>query len=100
MIPAQRHSATSVEAGEKIEPHAKTLRERVFDLLESTEGLTDLEIQDRLQMDPSTQRPRRIELVKEGRVQDSGATRKTPSGRNATVWEVVTSFGQQRDLFT
>ena len=99
MIPVQRHSVTSVEAGEKIKPHAETLRDKVLDLLKSRGGFTDIEIQDILQMNPSTQRPRRIELVTAGLVQDSGSVRKTPSGRNATVWEVVTKFGLQKDFF-
>ena len=98
MIPVQKHSATSIEAGEAIRPKAETLRERVFELLKR-ESLTDHEMQESLRMNPSTQRPRRIELVNLGAVQDSGEVRKTPSGRNATVWEVVMRSGPQRELF-
>jgi len=49
-------------------------------------GATDEEIQTWLGMNPSTQRPRRVELVKKGLVVDSGKTRQTRSGRKATVW--------------
>jgi hypothetical protein len=49
-------------------------------------GATDEEIQDILGMNPSTQRPRRVELVDAGLIRDSGATRKTRSGRPAVVW--------------
>ena len=49
-------------------------------------GATDEEMQDALGMNPSTQRPRRIELVDRGLVADSGQKRKTRSGRNAVVW--------------
>jgi len=56
---------------------------------QSTHGRTDEEIQRMLKLNPSTQRPRRIELVQAGKVRDSGRTRKTKSGRAATVWEVI-----------
>jgi hypothetical protein len=52
-------------------------------------GGTDEELQDALGMNPNTQRPRRIELVERGLVRDSGRTRKTKSGRRATVWEIA-----------
>ncbi len=39
-----------------------------------------------LSMNPSTQRPRRIELLEEERIADSGRTRKTESERLAVVW--------------
>jgi len=86
--PAQRHSATSVEAAQAIEPRAATLRRRVLDYLRECggRGATDEEMQLHLGMNPSTQRPRRIELVEAGFVRDSGATRQTQSGRKAVVW--------------
>jgi hypothetical protein len=43
-------------------------------------------MQERLVMDPSSQRPRRVELVTGGQVVDSGRKRKTVSGRQAVVW--------------
>lgn len=43
-----------------------------------------------LGMNPSTQRPRRIELVKAGLViGPEGLTRKTSSGRKAQVWKLA-----------
>jgi DNA-binding IclR family transcriptional regulator len=61
----------------------------VLELLRATpEGLTDEEVQRRLDMNPSTQRPRRIELARRGLVVEAG-TRRTASGRMATVWRVA-----------
>ena len=80
---------TSLAAAESIAPTAATLRAQVFDLLRSHGGMTDEEMQQALSMNPSTQRPRRGELVDAGQVRDSGRTRKTASGREAVVWEVV-----------
>jgi hypothetical protein len=90
--PAQRHSPTSVAAAEAIKPAASGDRVRIALWLRlcGEEGATDEEIQHGLQMNPSTQRPRRVELVRAGLVADSGRTRKTNSGCKAVVW-VTTS---------
>ena len=88
--PVQAHSETSREAGEQAKPIAAKLREQVYEFLRSnTCGCTDEEIQIGLGMNPNTQRPRRIELVRAGLVRDSGIKRKTNSGRDAVVWEVA-----------
>lgn len=85
--PHQPHSVTSGEAAARIAPARASLRARVLELLRATPGgLTDEEIQRALAMNPSTERPRRIELVERGEVVDSKATRPTLSGRPATVW--------------
>ena len=79
---------TSRAAGEHIKPRANELQERVLKLIRDlgAQGATDDELQVFLQMNPSTQRPRRIELVEKGLVRNSGLTRATRSGRPATVW--------------
>ena len=83
-----RGSETSMEAAVAAEPRAGTQRRRVLDLLREypTTGLADHEMQKLLGMNPSTQRPRRIELVEAGLVKDSGLDRLTESGRRAVVW--------------
>ena len=80
--------STSQAAAESIRPKAKQLRLKVLAFIRGTGegGATDHEIQAGLGMNPSTQRPRRGELVKAGLVENSGRTRATPSGRQATVW--------------
>lgn len=88
--PAQGHSPTSRAAAAGVAPRAGTLRAAVLALLKATPGgLTDEEVQDALAMGPSTQRPRRVELVGQGLVRDAGRTRKTRSGRSAVVWEAT-----------
>jgi hypothetical protein len=79
---------TSGEAARHTRPRVNELQERVFTLIRDlgADGATDDELQVYLQMNPSTQRPRRIELVEHGRVRASGVTRPTRSGRPATVW--------------
>ena len=67
---------------------ADSQRRRVLQLIRQAGdfGLTDVEIQIALCLDGSTERPRRIELLRAGLIQDSGKTRMTPSGRQAVVW--------------
>lgn len=90
-LPFQRHSATSRDAAISAEGSAGTLRRQVWSFLmeRGTSGATDEEIQTMLELNPSTERPRRIELVNVGLVRDSGRTRLTQSRRKATVWEIV-----------
>ena len=89
--PAQGHSATSRQAAAEIEPSSGTLRGYVLAYLRGTgeTGATDEEMQTALNMNPSTQRPRRIELVNAGLAHASHVTRRTRSGRSATVWRAV-----------
>ena len=89
--PAQRHSRTSIAAAEQIEPRSETLRRAVLDYLRQCgeNGATDEQMQESLAMNPSTQRPRRIELVELGLVRDSGRTGLTRSGRKAVLWVAV-----------
>ena len=86
--PYQPHSDTSREAAEAIEPDAATLRGQVLSYIrgQGNLGATDEEVQVALHMNPSTQRPRRIELWRGGFVRDSGQRRLTRSSRWATVW--------------
>lgn len=92
-LPFQKHSPTSREAAQGARPVAGLLRENVLAFIRSRgeEGATDQEIQEALALDPSTQRPRRVELVQAGLVWNSGKTRKTRSGREAVVWVISTS---------
>lgn len=87
-LPHQRHSETSKQAAEQV-VNAGTLRQAVLDHLATVGPSTDEQMQIALHMNPSTQRPRRIELVNMGLVRDSGLTTKTNSGRLAVVWELV-----------
>ena len=88
--PHQSHSPTSKASAAEIVSSTATLRQKVYDYLKSCPGgATDREMQDALEMDGSTQRPRRVRLVELKQVRDSGRTSKTASGRSAVVWEVT-----------
>lgn len=58
-------------------------------------GRTDEELQNQLGLNPSTQRPRRVELVEGGWVEDSKRRRNTKSGRDAVVW-VTTQAAREK----
>ena len=80
---------TSRAAANAITDKMSSLQMQVMLYLDVHGPSTDDDMQHGLNMNPSTQRPRRIELVAAGLVRDSGTTRKTRTGRAATVWEVV-----------
>jgi hypothetical protein len=64
-------------------------------------GATDEEMQNALPMNPSTQRPRRGELVTALLVHATGQVRNTKSGHPATVWGLVPrqeSFLEEPDI--
>jgi len=66
------------------------MQRRVFEFIRDRgeEGATDEECQRELGMNPSTQRPRRGELVDAGLIVESG-TRLTASRRRAAVWRAA-----------
>lgn len=86
--PAQWHSPTSVAAARAIRPARVTLRDRVLRQLEQFGPHTDEQLQDALLMNPSTERPRRIELCELGLVTQVGEA-KTRAGRRAAVWGIA-----------
>lgn len=86
--PAQHHSSTSEAAAKKIKPTSDRMRQRVFNCIEALGPITDEEIASTLAMNPSTARPRRVELLTAGRIRQSGK-KKTSSGREAAAWEVA-----------
>ena len=76
---------TSKAMADQIAPRTGTLRRAVLDLL-TTRLLTDFEITDLLDMAPSTERPRRGELVALGLVHDTGKTRTNEYNNLAIIW--------------
>lgn len=83
----QRHSNTSAAAAASL-TNAATLRERVYTAIVDRRGLTDEEGIAITGIASSTYRPRRVELMNAGRIK-AGGTRKTASGRTATVWIIA-----------
>lgn len=89
--PAVQTSRTSMRAADSLDGDTlNTLQRSVVAYLRQAgdHGATDEEMQLGLGMNPSTQRPRRIELVRRGLVVEAG-TRKTRSGRYATAWRLA-----------
>lgn len=86
--PAQRHSETSVAASKAAEPNSGTQRAIVLAWLKLHGPATDEQMQVGLSMNPNTQRPRRIELMRAGKVYQDGES-VTKSGRSASLWRAV-----------
>lgn len=97
-LPYQPHSETSKAAAVAMQDSAETLKGMVLALFKRAGrvGMTDGEL---ISMMParcceSSVRPRRIGLVDDGVVVDSGQKRHSPSGRQATVW-VLAEYKQE-----
>mgnify|MGYP001559220774 CR=1 FL=1 len=91
-IPYQNHSTTSHEAARLMAPKVSALELEILNFfaecaLASGEGLTDDELI--IAFGTQSARPRRIFLTHIGKLHDSGATRKTRSGRRAVVWSLA-----------
>lgn len=87
--PPTNGTPTSNAAAERIEPTAGTLRAQLLEYVRNckTHGATDEEMQIALEMNPSTQRPRRQELEKMGFIRRMDRfTRPTRSGRSAVIF--------------
>jgi len=79
---------TRQEAERSIKPSAAAYREQVYRCIEWNGPICDEAIAELTGLNPSTARPRRIELAKAGRIEPAGATH-TKSGRRAVAWRVV-----------
>lgn len=86
--PAQQHSVTSRAAADSMDRATlNRLQRLIYDYVsDQPGGATDEEIARACSLNPSTARPRRIELERRGLIVEAG-TRKTASGRMATVWK-------------
>ena len=87
-------ATTSQDAAKSIRSHTGTLRRQVAEFIANAgaKGATDEEVQIGLDMNPSTERPRRGEIWAYGLITDSlGEKRATTSGRSACVWHVTSA---------
>ena len=87
-LPSIAHSPESREAALHAIPTANSKRGQVLRFISSrgTLGATDDEVQLGLGMNPSTQRPRRVELYEGGHLAKLKAWRSTRTGSRAVVW--------------
>jgi predicted ArsR family transcriptional regulator len=86
--PYQAHSQTSAQAAARIAPSAGSLRALVLAAIKALGPMTDEEIAELCHLNPSTARPRRLELQRAGLVVADG-TKPTRSGRQATIWRAT-----------
>lgn len=87
--PSVNGSVTSAAAADSMTPQQlNATQRRVLAYLEQHGPSTDEQMQIGMPMPASTQRPRRVELVRAGLVVQDGV-RPTTSGRYATVWRVA-----------
>jgi len=103
----QQHGQSETSREAAVRAPVKTSRRKVLEAFGRRanwmtglliEDLTDEEIQTRTGMNPSTERPRRVELVEMGLIEDSGVRRRTSSGRSAVVWK-LTELGMREVLY-
>ena len=88
--PYQPHSPTSKEAARLIAPRLGAMEENILALFRAREAFGGLTDEDLITMlGTQSARPRRIFLVKVGKLRDSGATRRTKGGRRAVVWTLA-----------
>ena len=85
--PAQPHSPTSQAAADSLDRSTLNRLQRLIHdyVSDQPDGATDEEIARACGLNPSTARPRRIELARRGLIVEHG-TRRTTSGRMAVVW--------------
>jgi hypothetical protein len=88
--PAVNGSITSAAAADSLDSRTlNALQRRVLEFITARpDGVTDEQIATGLQLNPSTARPRRIELARRGLIVEAG-TRKTASKRAAVAWRVA-----------
>lgn len=93
--PGWKRRDTAQQAAAAMEPKAKTLREKVLDVLRVHDCTAD-EVAENVGKSILSIRPRLSELVELGKIEDTGGRRKNESGHRAIVWRVPEA---QRDLF-
>ncbi|MBI4208559.1 MAG: hypothetical protein HY538_02485 [Deltaproteobacteria bacterium] len=82
------HQETSKEAAESLRTYAKSLALKTLHYIQSqgSYGATCWDIEKNCRMRHQTASARIRDLVKQGRIRDSGMRRETESGRRAIVW--------------
>ncbi len=93
-----KQGGTSKDAALAIEPKAKTVRDRVLEML-TDHAMTPDECADAMGESILTVRPRCSELFRRGLLIDTGIRRKNSSGRPAIVWTRKRPEPVQGDLF-
>ncbi len=87
----KKHPETSHQAAMRAHLRSGTQRKTVLNLLKNAhpDGYIDEQMVQILGMNPNSQRPRRVELVEDGWIIDSGLRRLTSYNEEAIVWQYV-----------
>ena len=86
--PGWKAQGTSRNAARAVRPRAKSLCEQVYELLKDAALTTD-EAAASLNKSVLSIRPRFSQLLAQGRIYDTGRTRKNESGLSASVWKAL-----------
>jgi len=86
--PGYKRGGTSKAAADSMKEKAPTLRQKVLDVLFHQE-LTADECAAEVGKSLLSIRPRLTELLRLGKIADTGETRHNASGKQATVWRAV-----------
>lgn len=98
--PGAKVAGASQSAAEAVAEHAPTLRERVEFILGFEGPMTTDEMAERLDVSVLSVRPRFSELMKLGRIEQTGERRTNGSGMTANVWRIKpTQPRTQGELF-
>jgi hypothetical protein len=88
--PGYKERDTSRKAADSIKESAPLLRGRCLAAIaRAPTGLTADEVAEKIGETVLSVRPRVTELLRDGKVRDSGQRRKNDSGRSAKVWVVA-----------
>jgi hypothetical protein len=98
LLAFQRHSSTSRRAALSMHTQAASYREQVLHAIRLLGPCTDEQIIDATSLNPSTARPRRIELLRDGLIRQAQVDGRTRSGRLAHRWEIVPTGPVQGEL--
>ena len=80
---------TSRDSAQEIGPHLARLEAAVLQRIKCMGGACAHELEAALNLSGNTVRPRLVALAGKGLIRKTDRTRKTPSGRNAAVWETT-----------
>lgn len=86
-VPPHQSTETSRDAAISMSGKTANLRDLVLKELQ-LEALTDEQISERTGLAPNTARPRRVELLQRGLIEEVGKA-VTRSGRKASLWRAV-----------
>ena len=86
-VPPHQATDTSRDAAISMSGKTANLRDLVLKTLRE-EALTDEQIAERTGLAPNTARPRRVELLQRGLIEEAGKA-VTKSGRKASLWMAI-----------